>query len=307
MHYSIAQQSLVGSRPMNQDRVAHVERDNAVLMVVADGVGGYAGGELAAETLVDTFVHVFGRIRQAEISDPAAFLVLTTVQAHTMINRRSAREGLDAAVPRTTCVACLVQNGLAYWAHVGDSRLYHFRGGRELFRTEDHSTSEQLIREGVISAGQSLDEFSQLTLCVGGTRPPRVTLGPETRLQEGDALLLCSDGVWRAYPGQGLGRHLADANLEDGTERLVAQAQQKQGHGCDNLTAIAFRWEERATRTPPRYGLSMPMIDQDNLWRTPRATDQGHTGPTTPNVDYDNFESAIAELESFVDQIDDWI
>ncbi|MFQ5937261.1 MAG: protein phosphatase 2C domain-containing protein, partial [Acidiferrobacterales bacterium] len=64
MRYELASHSALGARPTNQDRVAFAERDNAVLMAVADGLGGHAGGDVAAEALTHTAVRAFGRIKQ---------------------------------------------------------------------------------------------------------------------------------------------------------------------------------------------------------------------------------------------------
>src|SRR5436190_15164738 len=118
MKYEVAYHSERGARPMNQDRVAVAERDNAVLLVVADGLGGHRGGEIAAEILVQTLVHSFNTVRSAVINRPSAFLALGVMQAHQAILRRS-KASVTAIEPRTTCVACLEQNGYAYWAHVG--------------------------------------------------------------------------------------------------------------------------------------------------------------------------------------------
>ncbi len=307
MEFSVAHHSLIGSRPANQDRIGYAERDNAVLMVLADGLGGYKGGELAAETLVSAFLHSFERIRHREISDPAAYLVLTTVHAHALVKRLSQqKDDLDNATPRTTCVMVLVQNGLAYWAHVGDSRFYLFRNGRIHTRTRDHSISEELVKQGMISEDRSLDEFSQLTRCVGGIRPPRLSLGAETRLQTGDIIMLCSDGVWRELGDADIEAHIAAPQIEDSVDGLLAHAQKSRPNDCDNMSAILFRWEDSASTAEPLYKLSTPRIDQDNLWnvRRGRGTGQGTTA-TGNGADADSLENKIADIESFVDQIDD--
>ncbi len=308
MHFSVAHQSRIGSRSANQDRIGYIERDNAVLMVLADGLGGYEGGELAAETLVNTFIRSFQKIRQREITDPAAYLVLTTVHAHTLIKRRSLKRGLDAVTPRTTCVVCLVQNGLAYWAHAGDSRLYLCRTRRIHTRTRDHSMNEELIKQGMIAEDRSFDEYGQLTRCVGGARSPRLTLGAETRLQSGDTILLCSDGVWRELTNADIEAHITTPQLEDGAEGLLAQAQNSRPRECDNMSVILFRWEAAASTAEPIYELAIPAIDQDNLWhvRNSSEADQ-NTNTKVAADDADNLKNKIADLESFVDKIDDII
>ncbi len=301
MQFAVAHQSLIGSRSANQDRIGYVERENAVLLVLADGLGGYEGGELAAETLVNAFVDSFEKIRHREISDPAAYLVLTTVHAHTLIRRRSEQQGLDAISPRTTCVVCLVQNGLAYWAHVGDSRLYLCRNKHMHLRTRDHSVSEELVKQGMISEDQSRDEFGQLTRCVGGMRLPRLSLGAETRLQTGDILMLCSDGVWRELTDAELEANMTAPQIEDGVEKLLTQAHKSRPEDCDNMSVILFRWEDAVSTAEPLYQLSTPDIDQDKLWNVQRSNKDGHGAGT------DSLENKLADIESFVDKIDDII
>src|SRR5438309_1706219 len=110
MKYEVSFHSERGARPMNQDRVAIAERDNAVLLVVADGLGGHRGGEIAAEILTQTIVHAFQTVRSPLINRPSAFLALGILQAHQAILRRTMASVTDIQ-PRTTCVLCLVQNG----------------------------------------------------------------------------------------------------------------------------------------------------------------------------------------------------
>ncbi|MDX1407504.1 MAG: protein phosphatase 2C domain-containing protein, partial [Saprospiraceae bacterium] len=197
MRYSVAHHSLPGTREANEDRVAVAERDGLVLMVVADGLGGYHGGELAADTLTEVMLSSFERARDSAFEDPASFLILSMYFAHTMINKRALEHNIEINWPRTTCVACLVRDGLAYWAHVGDSRLYYVRDNEQLFHTTDHTTATRMLEEGIIDAKGVRSENARLLRCVGGNRRHEVTLGPETQLDTGDTLLLCTDGVWR--------------------------------------------------------------------------------------------------------------
>ena len=110
MKYQITQYTLRGARPHNEDRVGYAERDNAVLMAVADGLGGHRGGEVAAEILVQTLMHSFESLRQPVIQRPSAFLALGILQAHHAIIARG-QANTPPIEPRTTCVVCLVQNG----------------------------------------------------------------------------------------------------------------------------------------------------------------------------------------------------
>jgi serine/threonine protein phosphatase PrpC len=252
MKYQLAYHSLAGGRATNQDRVVAVERDNAVLMVLADGLGGHAGGAMAAEILTRTAQHAFEAIRQPLITKPSAFLALTIMNAHKAIVAHGEAQNPPIS-PRTTCVLCLVQNGYAYWAHVGDSRLYHFRHGQVLLRTRDDTYTEQLHRNGLLSEEEMKQhpEKAKLLMAVGGSRPPSITLGDETPLATGDHLLLCTDGVWEALPDPELASFLKLSSLEEGIEEMLLSAEQRMKHKADNLTAIGLRWNDVLTTARP--------------------------------------------------------
>jgi PPM family protein phosphatase len=267
MKYELASLSAVGARSSNQDRVVHVEREDAVLMVVADGLGGHAGGDVAAEALTQTAVNAFRRIRQPLITQPSAFLALTILQAHNAIIQYARARDPDL-LPRTTCVLCLVQDGYAYWAHVGDSRLYHFRDNKLLTRTLDHTATERLREDGVITEEEMLShpEKSRLLKCVGGPQKPSISIGEETPLQRGDTLLLCSDGVWEAFAESELGRYLTYDPLDEGIEEMVIEAEHRRREACDNMSAVCLRWRDHAPRNPPLQANAALSVDQEALW-----------------------------------------
>ena len=149
MKFTIFQNSLQGPRPYNQDRLAYSYSKDALLLVVADGMGGHKHGEIAAQLAVTTMTEAFQRLAVPMLSSPAKFLIEHIQQVHDMIDQLTQeREMLES--PRTTIVAAVVQRGVLYCAHVGDSRLYHFRDGHLLYRTEDHSIVQSLYNKGMI-------------------------------------------------------------------------------------------------------------------------------------------------------------
>ncbi len=307
MKYQLAYQSLRGSRPTNQDRVAHAERDNAVLMILADGLGGHRGGEIAAELLAQTVLRAFHAVKHPRIAQPSAFLALGIVQAHNAIHEHA--KSVPDLMPRTTCVLCLVQDGYAYWAHVGDSRLYHFRGGTLLRRTHDHTATEELRQDGVLSDDEMRDhpQKSRLLKCVGGPTRPTISLSEETRLEYGDVLLLCSDGLWEALaPGELLAFTRRDP-IEEGTEEMLAAAERKMRGTSDNISAVCLRWEEPATRAAPLQGNRAGQVDPKEMWdygarvgaaqkknRSPKRGDTAHPQDVARD---------IRELEDYVKNI----
>lgn len=309
MEYGITRHTLPGARSENQDRAAYAERDNAVLMVVADGLGGYVAGDMAAQTLVETMIDSFEKVRSSTIQDPAAFLVLSISFAHSRVNRKARQQGIRAGHPRTTCVACLVQNGYAYWAHVGDSRLYHFRDRRFLTRTIDHSTTDPMYQEGILNEKESMQGSGTLVRCVGGPKRPLVTLGAETRLEKGDVLLLCTDGVWRAFTEREMEKAVDGEKLEESIERMMARSARTFRKDCDNMTAVGLTWNDPPSISPPLLSLAIPELDQDALWRGAKqrsvARREGRArGRKSKPREVDNIEATIAEIESFVDDLE---
>ncbi len=245
MQFSIFQDSRRGARKSNQDRVAYCYSRDALLMLVADGMGGHLHGELAADIAAQFVGQAFRREARPRLRDPAAFLQRALIGAHGAIVQRAKDDAL-AEVPRTTCVACVVQDGAAHWAHAGDSRLYHVRAGRILAQTRDHSLVQQLIDSGRMraEAAPAHPERNRIYSCLGSERPPRVDLSEVTRMQADDVLLLCSDGLWGPLSAKLIGGAMLNTGIMQAVPELLDQAERRAGHECDNLSAIAMSWEE---------------------------------------------------------------
>lgn len=305
MHYSIVHDTRRGTRRTNQDRVGYSENQNGIFMVVADGMGGHAMGDAAAQITVDCLMDSFNHRGQERIVDPAAFIVLSMNFAHLSVNKMTRMKGLEDDMPKTTCVACLVQNGYAYWGHVGDSRLYLFGDGELLSRTIDHSTTDQLHQDGIVDEQFQRFGEGQVFRCIGGHKRPVVSLGPETHLGRGDTILLCTDGVWRAFREDQLLQYTNSKYLEDGVEEMLEYARRFFTDECDNLTALMFRWEDEPTRAEPLLNLGAPELDQESLWHSARRGN--NPPPESSRRDkrrVENIDAVIAEIESFVNELD---
>jgi serine/threonine protein phosphatase PrpC len=185
MQFTIFQESRKGSRSTNQDRIAYTYSRDTLLLVVADGMGGHAGGEIAAQIAVRMFVERFHREATPALRSPLAFLHETMVNAHAALGSYSTQFSM-LETPRTTCVACIVQAGYAYWAHVGDSRLSIFRQGALLTQTKDHSKVQYLIDQGVIGATEAAlhPDRNKVYSCLGGLVDPVIDLSNRMPLHD---------------------------------------------------------------------------------------------------------------------------
>lgn len=247
MRYELAQACRIGARLDNEDRVGCWTTAQSVLMIVADGLGGHLHGEVAAEIAVELFGAVFRREACPRLVDPAAFLMRATAAAHAAIVRESERRGL-AETPRTVLVASIVQDGHAWWTHVGDCRLYLIRDGSVITRTRDHTVVQQLIDEGRIreEAIASHPERNRLLQCLGGYLAPTPEAPQRARLAKGDVVLLCSDGFWGPLTQRQMMHALLAQGLERAIPELAALAETRGGPLADNVSAVGLAWGEEA-------------------------------------------------------------
>lgn len=263
IRYEAGRISLIGDRPLNQDRSALIESKESILMVLADGMGGHPRGEAAAQILIDICEAAFSKARKP-ISEPDKFLSRILHKAHSDIIAFGSRQS-PPIKPRTTAVIALIQENRVYFAHCGDSRFYLFRDGRALARTLDHSYVELLRQQGSITAAacEKHPYRNYVTRCLGGKRDSiEVTAGTPILLQPNDTLLLCSDGLWGALNDDLLGTALSTpAPLDDALAKLAHSATSAAHPESDNVTAIAIRWIEGAATGPkeePTSGKSTP-------------------------------------------------
>jgi serine/threonine protein phosphatase PrpC len=262
-------------------------------MVVADGLGGHPHGEVAAQVAVEYLGTQYRREARPVLSDPQRFLTQTLADAHAVILHEAQRRGL-AEAPRTVIVACVVQDGHAYWTHVGDCRLYLVRGGRIMMRTRDHTVVQQLLDAGRIreEAMSTHPERNRLLQCLGGYQSPRPDAATKARLARNDVLILCSDGLWGPLTQRQLVHPLVNRSLEEAVPELVALAEQRAGPQCDNVTVVAMAWGENEvvateeSHTVPSYDL--PTDVQDFT-----ATDLDFLRMSDEDI-----EKAIAELKA---------
>ena len=191
MRFSVFQLSRRGGRALNEDRMGYCYTREAVLFVLADGMGGHPEGEVAAQLALQVMSVHFQRQAKPLLEDPQGFLVDALLHAHRQILRYASAKGM-IDTPRTTLVAAVIQKGKITWIHCGDSRLYLVRGGRLVARTRDHSYMEQQAHMG--RATEHINRNILFT-CLGSPAKPVFDLSGPLSLQQGDRVLLCSDGL----------------------------------------------------------------------------------------------------------------
>lgn len=244
MRVEYADLNLIGDREENQDRVMVVSGEKATLLIAVDGMGGHADGAKAAQVASETIRDAFRRTAHP-VFDPIGFLHLAIGRAHLNLVTLGAKLSLESR-PRATCALCLVQDDAAFFAHVGDSRIYHLRGGKVRERSRDHSHVELLLQDGVITeaeiAAHPMRNFVEC--CLGGdTWLPGMTITRRKPLEAGDVLLVCTDGLWTGLSDDRIGGLSGNGEpLTSGLRRLGEQAVRASGPYSDNTSAAALRY-----------------------------------------------------------------
>ncbi len=301
MRFTIFQESRKGSRKVNQDRIAYTFSRDALLLVVADGMGGHAGGEIAAQIAVRLFIERFQQEAKPILKNPLKFLQDTMVRAHSALGSYANQFSM-LETPRTTCVACIVQAGHAYWCHVGDSRLYLFRQGGLIGSTKDHSKVQYLVDQGIIGADEvvSHPDRNKIFSCLGGLVDPVIDLSRRTPLRNGDVLVLCTDGLWTVFEQREIATWLTSTPILTTAPQMMREGEKRGGAEGDNLSAIIVRWgpetltDEQTTTITETLGLGEFETQID---RTLTLTDRKGT---QRDLTDDEIEHAIEEIQSTI-------
>lgn len=245
MEIEYAKVSALGDRSDNQDRAAVVVAEEAALMLVFDGMGGHSDGARAAETGLKVMQEKFMDAR-LPIFDPQGFLYMALSSAHDEVVRIGREIAVDFR-PRATCAICLVQEEGAFWAHIGDSRIYQLRDGKVLSRSRDHSHVEVLVQEGAITEEEALDHPMRnfVECCIGGDSPvPDMSITGRQKLHPGDVVLACSDGLWSGLTDDDVAQiaRTRDEKLTVSLKDLSVKALSANSPYSDNTTGTALRW-----------------------------------------------------------------
>ena len=218
-------------RENNQD--SYLLNDKAKLYVVADGMGGHVGGEIASKMAVDTLSKVFSYTSRS--FDPSSYLVRAIQEANNMIYEKAVQTpSLKGMGTTVTCL--LFSYDTVFIAHVGDSRAYFIREGMIWQLSQDHSlVSEQMVAGGAIAMRNII------TRSVGYDRQVEVDLYTK-KVAMGDRYLLCSDGLYGFVSQKEMATVVSSSVLPLATKKLIDLANSRGGD--DNITAVLVKVEE---------------------------------------------------------------
>jgi serine/threonine protein phosphatase PrpC len=300
MRFTIYQESRQGGRANNEDRISYCYSRDALLMVVADGMGGHHYGEIASQIAVQTLADSFQREARPTLADPFRFLQKGMTNAHHAILDYAERHRLNDT-PRTTCVACIVQDNIAYWAHAGDSRLFLMRASKVIAQTKDHSRIRILLEEGLISEALAAThpDRNKIYSCLGSPTPPEIEFSRKTPLQHGDILLLCTDGLWGEVPGDEMAAALTGANIVNAVPMLLTMAETRGGQHVDNLSVVAVRWEDNYV-DDASSSVSTQTMRFDEI--ATHIEEFGRDPAHKTDLSEDEIEKAIEEIRATIDK-----
>ncbi len=238
-------------RTNNED--AYLVEDAAGLFAVADGVGGYEGGEVASRIAVDTLAAALpdllgdkDRTPPQDFSAAAERESAAMRSAFSLANQKIRHErelNPKLSSMGTTLTALLARNGRAFLVHIGDSRAYLLRSGELRQLTNDHSLVAEQVRAGMLTPLQA--RTSPYRHVISRALGLQEDILPDTAvqpLQQGDIFLLCTDGLTEMVDDRVIETILSNASPPDAVRELIGEA--KKNGGVDNITAVLVRVQE---------------------------------------------------------------
>ena len=296
MKFSVFQTSRKGGREKNEDRMGYCYTKTSGLFLLADGMGGHPEGEVAAQIVLQTISALYQQEAKPEIEDPKAFFKMAIMASHRQILRYAAVKHLTDT-PRTTLVAAIVQGGEAYWVHCGDSRLYFVRSGELMVRTRDHSYIEQHQNAHPQKVVPARFNRNVLFTCLGSPTKPTFDLAGPVTLQQGDKIMLCSDGLWGSLDDTEIVLQLGSKQVGSAVPELVEHALTKAGATSDNVTVIAMEWETPDSFESTRGAISTDGIEDGVFASTVQA---GWLDSSVDDLDDAAIERSIAEINEAI-------
>jgi serine/threonine protein phosphatase PrpC len=240
-------------RTSNEDAVGFVipskndpSASRGCLLIVADGMGGHAAGEIASALAVEVVRRVYFSLHL-----PVPVSLMSAFEAANRAIHGHAKNNADCMGMGTTCTALVICNGQVWLAHVGDSRAYLLRKGRLTRLSKDQTLHAQLIRDGLMTEEESK------TAGGGNVITQALGIGPDVvpfvwkkgiSLVKGDILILCSDGLWNMVADATIMQLASNASPQEACQNLVDAALEAGGY--DNISVGVFQFDE------PRFSLT---------------------------------------------------
>ena len=191
-------ESRVGGRSENQDSYGAMQTSRGYLVTVCDGMGGGPGGKTASSIAVN---EILTGISEGADDETVVNVIIKAVRRANMAIIEAGNENPELKGMGSTATVLLISENSAHVAHVGDSRIYQFRGKKKVFRTDDHSMVFDLVKQKVITEEQArLSAQSNVITRALGMRPDIEVEVHELPFKKGDRFLLCSDGIHGTMP-----------------------------------------------------------------------------------------------------------
>ena len=227
-------------RKMNQDAYyISEENENYKLCILADGMGGYTGGEIASRlaciSAAEFIKRNFDASKQQTKEDIMEIIKKALEHSNNVVYEKS-KEAEELEQMGTTLEVCLIYNNRAYIGHIGDSRIYRIRQNIMRKLTVDHSYVQKLVKDGTITKEEAINHPKKNMLMKALGCEPQIE--PDVMVKgfnEGDILLICSDGLTNMISEQEI-YNIIEQDIQNGAQNLIRKA--KELGGYDNITVI---------------------------------------------------------------------
>jgi protein phosphatase len=229
-------------RQENQDAIGYIsdERSGCRLLIIADGLGGTACGQIASQLAVQTIRQIFFSQNESQLSVNERLCVAIS-EANRMILHRAKRDRHCRGMGSTCAVLALTEN-CAYLAHAGDSRIYLVRSGRIAQLTRDHSRAQRMLDDGLITEEEAVDHPDRqwLDRALGLRDEIKPDVRPDAiQIMEKDTFILCTDGLTSLVRDEEIFRIAQHSPVNQACEALITLANERGGH--DNITIAIAR------------------------------------------------------------------
>lgn len=247
-------ESRIGGRGENQDSFDWADTPWGLLVTVCDGMGGGPGGKTASTIATS---EIIAGVMEADSQEKISNILIKAIRRANMAILNKGNEQPELRGMGSTCTVLLINPDFATIAHVGDSRVYQFRGRRKVFRTFDHSMVFELVKQKVITEEQArLSAQSNVITRALGIKPDLEVEVTERAYEKGDRFMLCTDGIHGAVEEKVLIQLATDPKLVLGkvVEQMATEidnAGRAAGGGHDNLTLALVETKIKSKKEEP--------------------------------------------------------